>query len=65
MKVASAVSAGVQSAMLAMDGIGIDRREGIVEDDIELCIANLARLGSDGMQEADRVVLDIMVSKKP
>ncbi|MFV0422357.1 serine dehydratase subunit alpha family protein [Oleidesulfovibrio sp.] len=65
MKVASAVGAGVQSAMLAMEGIGIDRREGIVEDDIEQCIANLARLGCDGMQEADRVVLDIMVSKKP
>lgn len=63
MKVASAVGAGVQSAMLAMDGIGVTRNEGIVEDDIEQCIANLARLGCDGMAQADRVVLDIMVAK--
>ena len=63
MKVASAVGAGVQSAMLAMDGMGVTRNEGIVEDDIEQCIANLARLGCDGMAQADRVVLDIMVAK--
>ena len=63
MKVAAAVGAGVQSAMLAMDGMGVTRNEGIVEDDIEQCIANLARLGCDGMAQADRVVLDIMVAK--
>jgi Uncharacterized conserved protein len=49
--------------MLAMDGMGVTRNEGIVEDDIEQCIANLARLGCDGMAQADRVVLDIMVAK--
>ncbi|MES9995875.1 L-serine ammonia-lyase, iron-sulfur-dependent, subunit alpha [Desulfovibrio aminophilus] len=64
MKVASAVGAAVRSAMLAMDGICATCRQGIVEDDIELCLANLARLGSDGMVETDRVILDIMVSKQ-
>ena len=63
-KVASAVSAGLQAAMLAMDGKSVPGREGIVDDDIEACIANLGRLGSSGMREADKVILDIMLKKK-
>ena len=64
LKVASAVSAGLQAAMLAMDGKSVPGREGIVDDDIEACIANLGRLGSSGMREADKVILDIMLKKK-
>lgn len=64
LKVASAVSAGLQAAMLAMDGKAVPGREGIVDDDIEACIANLGRLGSSGMREADKVILDIMLKKK-
>ena len=64
LKVASAVSAGLQAAMLAMDGKSVPGREGIVDDNIEACIANLGRLGSSGMREADKVILDIMLKKK-
>ena len=64
LQVASAVSAGLQAAMLAMDGKSVPGREGIVDDDIEACIANLGRLGSSGMREADKVILDIMLKKK-
>lgn len=64
LKVASAVTAGLQAAMLAMDGKSVPGREGIVDDDIEACIANLGRLGSSGMREADKVILDIMLKKK-
>ena len=64
LKVASAVSAGLQAAMLAMDGKSVPGREGIVDDDIEACIANLGRLGSSGMREADKVILDKKKKKK-
>ena len=64
LKVASAVTAGLQAVMLAMDGKSVPGREGIVDDDIEACIANLGRLGSTGMREADKVILDIMLKKK-
>lgn len=64
LKVASAVGAGIQAAMLAMDGSVVPGHEGIVSDDIETCVANLGRLGSSGMKETDRVILDIMLHKK-
>lgn len=64
LKVASAVGAGIQAAMLALDGSSVPGHEGIVDDDIETCIANLGRLGSFGMRETDKVILDIMLNKK-
>lgn len=63
LKVASAVGAGIQAAMLALDGSAVPGNEGIVSDDIEACIANLGRLGSTGMRETDKVILDIMLHK--
>lgn len=63
LKVASAVGAGIQAAMLAMGGKAVPGNEGIVSDDIEACIANLGKLGSLGMKETDRVILDIMLNK--
>lgn len=63
LKVASAVGAGIQAAMLALQGSSVPGYEGIVSDDIEACIANLGRLGSSGMRETDRVILDIMLHK--
>lgn len=63
LKVASAVGAGIQAAMLAMGGSAVPGNEGIVDDNIEVCIANLGRLGSTGMRETDKVILDIMLHK--
>ena len=63
LKVATAVSAGIQAVLLALDGTVVPGNEGIVDDDIESCIANLGRLGSTGMKEADKVILDIMLHK--
>ena len=59
LKVATAVGAGIQAVMLALDGSVVPGNEGITDDDIEVCIANLGRLGSTGMKEADKVILDI------
>ncbi|MDE5833430.1 MAG: L-serine ammonia-lyase, iron-sulfur-dependent, subunit alpha [Desulfovibrio sp.] len=64
LKVASAVNAGIQAAMLALGGSAVTGEEGIVSEDIEACIANLGRLGSSGMRETDKVILDIMLHKK-
>ncbi|MBD5607669.1 MAG: serine dehydratase subunit alpha family protein [Desulfovibrio sp.] len=64
LKVASAVNAGIQAAMLALEGRAVTGDEGIVSEDIEACIANLGRLGSTGMRETDKVILDIMLHKK-
>ncbi|NJB69095.1 L-cysteine desulfidase [Desulfobaculum xiamenense] len=63
LKVASAVSTGLQSAFLAMKGHSITGSEGIVDDDVELTIRNLGTLGSNGMRETDRVILRTMVDK--
>ncbi len=63
LKVASAVGAGIQAAMLAMQGSSVPGNEGIVAEDIEACIVNLGKLGSEGMRETDRVILNIMLNK--
>ena len=63
MKVASGVSVAIQSAMLALENRCVSANDGIIEDDIEKTIANLGRIGSLGMKETDRVILDIMVCK--
>ncbi|HIU18004.1 MAG TPA: serine dehydratase subunit alpha family protein [Candidatus Avidesulfovibrio excrementigallinarum] len=63
LKVATAVTAGIQAVLLALGGTVVPGNEGIVDDDIEACIANLGRLGSTGMKEADKVILDIMLHK--
>ena len=64
LKVASSVSAAVQAAFLGMSELAVSGKDGIVSDDIEKNIKNLGRLASEGMAETDKVILDIMVSKK-
>ena len=49
--------------MLAMQGECVSSVEGIIDDDVDLSIANLVSIGADSMNETDRKVLDIMTSK--
>ena len=63
MKVATSVNAAVQSAILAMNNRVISETEGIIGENVEKTIINLAKLGSEGMQETDKMILDIMVCK--
>ena len=63
LKVASGVSSSIQAAVLAMDGICISSNDGVIEDCIEKTICNLGRIGAEGMQTTDRMILDIMVCK--
>lgn len=63
LKVYSGVSAGVNAALLAIDNICIQQTDGIINEDVEDSIANLAKLGSDGMVETDKMILDLMLHK--
>ena len=64
LKVSSGVSTAVLSAMLAVQNHSVSCYEGLIEDDVDRCIHNLTRLGSVGMQETDKMVLDIMTHKQ-
>jgi len=63
LKVSSGVSASVNAALLAIDNICIQETDGIVTDDVESSIENLAKLGSEGMVETDKMILDLMLKK--
>jgi len=63
MKVASGVSCAVQSAMLALGGACVQPTDGIIDADIEKTIKNLGVIGSSGMKQTDKMILDIMVGK--
>ena len=64
LKVASGVSTAVLSAILAMEQKCVTSVEGIIEDDVDLSIRNLTSIGSKGMNDTDRMVLNIMTHKK-
>ena len=64
LKVSSGVSTAVLSAMLAIQNRYVSNVEGLIEDDVDRCIHNLTRIGADGMNETDRMVLEIMTHKQ-
>lgn len=63
MKVASGVSTAMMSAILAMGNSIVDSTEGIIDDDIDRSVANLGRIGREGMASTDRLILNIMTCK--
>ena len=64
LKLTSGVSTAVLSAILAMEGKCVTSVEGIIDDDVDRSIRNLTRIGSQGMNETDKLVLDIMTNKR-
>lgn len=64
LKLATGVSTAIMSAMLAMQHRHVTSVEGIIDDDVDQSIRNLTAIGSLGMNETDRFVLDIMTNKK-
>jgi len=64
LKLTSGVSTAVLSAILAMENKCVTSVEGIIDDDVDQSIRNLTRIGSQGMNETDKLVLDIMTSKQ-
>lgn len=63
LKLTSGVSTAVLSAILAMENKCVTSVEGIIEDSVDLSIRNLTKIGSLGMNETDKLVLDIMTHK--
>ena len=62
------MSVGLYSAFvcaeLAVHDRVVDRTDGLSESDIDCSIHNLGRLGKDGMNQTDDMILDIMTHKK-
>ena len=50
--------------MLALRNISATPLDGIVSSDVEKTIRNLGQLGTDGMADTDRVILDMMVANR-
>ena len=63
LKLATGVSTAIMSAMLAMQHRHVTSVEGIIDDDVDQSIRNLTAIGSLGMNETDRFVLNIMTNK--
>ncbi len=64
LKVTSGVSTAILSAVLAIENRCVSSVEGIIDNDIDRSIDNLTAIGRDGMDETDRLVLNIMTSKQ-
>lgn len=63
LKISSAVTTAMTSAMLAMNGKCVASTEGIISDDVDRTIHNLTSIGREAMNETDRLVLKIMTTK--
>ncbi len=63
LKIASGVSTATLSALMAIEDTTVTDQEGIVDDDIDKTIENLALIGTKGMNETDQIVLDILTNK--
>lgn len=60
-KIASALDAALLGHLMAMEGHVFRAGEGIVVGDVEDTIANVARVGRDGMHTTDIEILNIMI----
>lgn len=63
LKVTTGVSTAVLSAIMAMENRCVTSVEGIIDEDVDLSIRNLTKIGSKGMNETDKLVLEIMTGK--
>ena len=64
LKITSGVSTALLSALMAIENKGVSGQEGIVDDDVDQTIRNMAEIGRTGMIETDKIVLEIMTNKK-
>ena len=60
LKLASAASAAVQSAIIAKQGFHVLPKNGIVGDKVEQSIRNLGKVSDEGMTVTDEVIIDVM-----
>lgn len=65
LKIATAVSAAMRAATLALAGIGATAHDGIVAEGVEDTLKNLGALGTEGMAGTNRAILDMLMNKHP
>lgn len=65
LKVSSSISTAVMSALLAIEHHYVTATEGIIDECVDQSILNLTKIGRDGMAQTDKLILEIMTTKKP
>lgn len=63
MKVATNSNVAVQSALLAMSNRKISSTDGFIHEDVEKSIENFCRLGNEGTEQTDKLILQLMLEK--
>ncbi|AKV56205.1 hypothetical protein AB656_06595 [Bifidobacterium actinocoloniiforme DSM 22766] len=63
MKVATSASSMYRSVNLALQGVEIPSSNGMVCPDVDQTIRGIGRLGTEGMESTDPVVIDVMMNK--
>jgi L-cysteine desulfidase len=64
LKLASAASAALLCACLAVDDVVVSPTDGIVGATAEASVANMGQISHPGMTKTDKVILDIMLKKQ-
>ena len=60
-KIAACLDAAFVAGRLAIEGKAYKGREGIIRDTVEETISAIGHIGSDGMKDMDRTILEIML----
>lgn len=63
LKIATCTYSAIQSALLAINGIKIPTKEGIMGETIEKTIENFCNIANKGMAKVDDQILEIMLQK--
>ncbi|MBR5832059.1 MAG: serine dehydratase subunit alpha family protein [Bacteroidales bacterium] len=64
LKITTGLYSAFVSSELAINNKVVDATDGIAEPNVDYSIANLGKLGHDGMNDADDMILDIMTNKR-
>ncbi len=64
LKITTGLYSAFVTSELALNNRVVDVTDGIAEKDVDFSIANLGKLGHDGMNDADDMILSIMTNKK-
>lgn len=64
LKITTGLYSAFVSSELAINNKVVDATDGIAEPSVDLSIANLGKLGHDGMNDADDMILKIMTNKR-
>lgn len=63
LKMATGTSTAALAAILAINNQHVSGLEGIVDNDVDQTIRNMNRIGTDSMNETDKLILKIMTEK--